>query len=90
MYSIVYTREAKHALDNLSIKKKRQIKDALERIVGNPRLGKRLIQELSGLWSYRSGDYRIIYKVEHQQVLIIVLAIGTRRDIYNKLSRKKQ
>ena len=90
MFSIIYTEESKSFIDKLILKKKRQIKDAIERLAQDPRLGKPLTQEFSGLWSYRSGDYRIIYRVKHRQVLIIILAIGHRRDIYEKLSRRYQ
>ena len=88
MYNLLYTEEAKSFIEKLPVKRRRQIKDAVERIAGEPALGKRLTHELSCLWSYRSGDYRIIYRVEHQKVLIIVLAVGHRRDIYKTISRR--
>lgn len=89
MYSILYTEEAKSVIDKLSLKKQRQIKDAVERIADNHSLGKRLTQELMGMWLYRSGDFRIIYRTEHHQLLIIILTIGHRKDIYKKIGRKK-
>ncbi len=44
--------------------------------------GKALEQNLKGLWRYRVGDYRIICSIEEEQVTILVLKIGHRRDIY--------
>lgn len=88
MYKIAYTKEAKQRIDRLSIKKKRQIKEAVERIAQNPDIGKPLTYELSGLFSYRSGDYRIIYRIYHKEILVIILTIGHRKDIYKKLRRK--
>lgn len=88
MFNLLYTEETKSFIEKLPVKKKRQIKDAVERLAAEPAIGKRLTHELSGLWSYRCGDYRIIYRVEHQRVLIIVLAVGHRRDIYQTLSRR--
>lgn len=85
MYNIVYTKEAKEKIGILDIKKKRQIKDAIERISQNPNIGKRLTHELSGLLSYRSGDYRIIYRVYHKEILVLILTIGHRKDIYKQL-----
>ena len=85
MYKIAYTREAKRKIDRLSIKRKRQIKEAIERIAQNPDIGKRLTHELSGLLSYRSGDYRIIYRIYHKEILILILTIGHRKDIYKKI-----
>ena len=88
MYKIAYTREAKRKIDRLSIKRKRQIKEAIERIAQNPDIGKRLSHELSGLLSYRSGNYRIIYRIYHKEILILILTIGHRKDIYRGLRQK--
>ncbi len=82
MYSVLYTKEAKESIDRLSIKKKRQIKDAVERIAQNPAIGKCLTGDLRGLLSYRSGDYRIIYRVDHKEITVVILTVGHRKDVY--------
>ena len=38
--------------------------------------------ELGEFWKYRVGDYRLICKIEDQQLLILVLRVGHRREIY--------
>jgi len=81
MYSVFYAREAKESIGRLSLKKKRQIKDAVERIAGNPEIGKYLTGDLKGLLSYRSGDYRIIYRIYYSEIMIIVLTVGHRKDV---------
>lgn len=88
MYEIAYTKEANDRIGKLDTKKKEQIKHAIERIAKDPDIGKRLLHEFSGLLSYRSGDYRIIYRIYHDKVLILILTIGHRKDIYKQLSRK--
>jgi mRNA interferase RelE/StbE len=88
MYKILYTKEAKTAIDKLPQKQKLQIKEAIERIAENPDTGKRLIHELKGLSSFRSGDYRIIYRIHHAEILVIILTLGHRKDIYKKASKK--
>lgn len=88
MYKILYTKEAKTAIEKLSLKKKHQIKEAVERIANNPEIGKHLTQELKGLSSYCSGDYRIIYRIYHNEILVLILAIGHRKDAYEQVSRK--
>lgn len=51
----------------------------------NPRIhGKGLIANRSGQWRYRIGDYRVIADIQDDRVLILVLSIGHRRDIYSK------
>ena len=88
MYRLVYTKEAKTAIDGLPVKIKRQIKNAVERISANPEIGKCLTQELKGLLSYRFGDYRVIYRVFHKEILVLILTVGHRKDIYRKTSGK--
>ena len=49
----------------------------------NPRaLGKALTANLSGLWRYRVGDYRIITEIQDEIITVLVLEIGHRREIY--------
>lgn len=49
----------------------------------NPRLhGKPLTANHSGKWRYRIGDYRVIAKIDDGQVIILVLEVGHRREIY--------
>jgi mRNA interferase RelE/StbE len=39
-------------------------------------------QRLGEFWKYRVGDYRLICKIEDERILILVLQIGRRRDVY--------
>jgi len=41
---------------------------------------------LGELWRYRVGDYRIICRIEDDRVLVLVLRIGHRSDVYKKAS----
>lgn len=52
-------------------------------LLDDPRaLGKALRANFSGLWRYRVGDVRIIVRIEFEQIIIVVLAVGQRSDIY--------
>ena len=46
------------------------------------RFGAPLKRELSGFWKYRLGDYRIICRIEERTVVVYVIRIGHRREIY--------
>ena len=46
------------------------------------RFGKALRGELAGLWRYRVGDYRMICSLKEGQMLVLVLRVGHRRDVY--------
>lgn len=49
----------------------------------NPRQhGKGLTANRSGQWRYRVGDYRLIAEIQDDEIIILILNIGHRRDIY--------
>ena len=51
----------------------------------DPRLfGKPLLHDKSGLWRYRVDHYRIICKIQDKEVVVLILRIGHRKDIYEK------
>lgn len=51
----------------------------------NPRAhGKALTANRSGQWRYRIGDYRLICKIEDNELIILALSIGHRKEVYEK------
>lgn len=50
----------------------------------NPRSIGQALQgsKLGEFWKYRVGDYRLICKIEDKQLLILVLHVGHRREVY--------
>ena len=49
----------------------------------NPRLkGKALVSNHSGEWRYRIGDYRLIANIQDDAVIILIIAVGHRKDFY--------
>lgn len=46
------------------------------------RFGKPLRRNLAGLWRYRVEDYRLICRLEDERVVVLVLRVGHRRDVY--------
>jgi mRNA interferase RelE/StbE len=55
-------------------------------LLGDPRsIGEALKgKKYKGLWKYRRGDYRIICRIVDEQISIVVVKIGNRREIYRK------
>ena len=56
-----------------------------DRIEGckDPRhFGESLKGHLAGLWRYRVGDYRIICEIQDEQLVVLALAVGHRREVY--------
>jgi mRNA interferase RelE/StbE len=49
----------------------------------DPRIhGKGLTANRSGEWRYRVGDYRLLAKIQDDKLIILVLTVGHRRDVY--------
>jgi mRNA interferase RelE/StbE len=84
-YHVFFTREAKRNVEKMDPSIKRIIKKAIESLAVNPAKGKPLSYDLAGLHSLRTSDYRIIYRVREKQLIIIVIAVGHRKEIYKKL-----
>ena len=59
-----------------------RVAQALDDLERHPFQGKPLKGELKGRYSYRVGSYRVIYLVRRQELLILIIDIGHRRDIY--------
>ena len=56
-----------------------------ERIAGSAdprRFGHALTGDRKGLWRYRIGDYRIVAAVEDNRFVVLVVAVGHRREVY--------
>jgi mRNA interferase RelE/StbE len=46
------------------------------------RFGKGLTANRSGQWRYRVGDYRLIAEIQDEKVIILILTVGHRREVY--------
>jgi len=84
MWKLEYTSAAERFIKTLDDKTKGKCKSVLEHLMTKPDLGKQLVGPLKGLRSLRFGKYRIIYKKEISRLIIIVITIGFRKDIYKK------
>ncbi|HWR98075.1 MAG TPA: type II toxin-antitoxin system RelE/ParE family toxin [Candidatus Methanoperedens sp.] len=80
-YSVVYKESVHRDLKNLSRAVVKRILDSIEReLVKKPESNPVLKGEFAGLRKYRVGDYRVIYVVLGNE--IVVLRIGKRKNIY--------
>jgi mRNA interferase RelE/StbE len=81
--------EADRQLDKLDPQVARRILKFLNqrvRTLDNPRsIGEALRgSKLGEFWKYRVGDHRLICSIEDRRVLILVLRIGHRREVYER------
>jgi mRNA-degrading endonuclease RelE of RelBE toxin-antitoxin system len=86
LYEIELTPEGLRHLDRLPPK----VRDAaialmLGGLADDPhRVGKPLVGQLSGLWSARRGDYRIIYEIDDSARVVLVHRVQHRRHAYRR------
>lgn len=59
-----------------------RIAHAIDTIASDPSVGVPLKGALKGLNKYRVGPYRIIYEIYHSRLLVIIIDIGHRKEIY--------
>ena len=81
-YTIETTQKVKKQIGKLTPLTKFRIANSLENLASDPYKGKMLKAQLKGLYSYRIGDYRIIYRIIKNQLIIQVIKVMHRRDVY--------
>jgi mRNA interferase RelE/StbE len=85
-WTIEFEERAKRDLSKLDKSIQREIVRYLETRISNshdPRsFGHALSHNLSGLWRYRVRDYRIVCKLEQDRLIVLVVAIGHRSQVY--------
>jgi mRNA interferase RelE/StbE len=83
-YRIELRPAAVRALHKLDPQVRRRVQGAIALLAQDPRPpGARALQGRPGL-RVRVGDYRIIYTIEEDVLLVVVVRLGHRRDIYDQ------
>ena len=84
-YKVNYKSSIIKDLKKLDKKQCKRLINKIEReLSSNPKKGKELIGEYKGLYSYRVGDYRVIYTILKDAILI--LKLGHRKNIYKSIN----
>jgi mRNA interferase RelE/StbE len=84
-FSIDITPLAREQIDALPRKVAGQVERKIISLSDNPRpAGYKPLQGkiFNGLCRIRSGDYRIIYRIEDARLVIVIVKVGNRKDIY--------
>lgn len=85
VWTLEYDAKARRQLRKLPRTVSDRILDGLEGVAQaeNPRLkGRAMAGKYAGYWRYRVGDYRVIARIEDKRVVIVVVALGHRREVY--------
>ena len=86
-WTIEISEKAFRALRKMDKQTARRIRNELSEIakLEDPRSrGKALTGNLAGVWRYRVGDYRILCDIEDGRLVILVVEVAHRREVYRR------
>mgnify|MGYP000411932344 FL=1 len=84
-YRIAISSAAARQLRKLDAQARRRIQAAIDLLSENPRpAGVKKLVGGGGEWRVRTGNYRIIYELNDDALLVLVLTVGHRRQIYRR------
>jgi mRNA interferase RelE/StbE len=84
VYSIVYTKQALKALQGMPRDTSKLIRQKISQIALSPFSPHQNVTKLLGRDGYRlrQGDWRVIYEIQQEKIVILVLEIGLRKEVY--------
>lgn len=82
-WTIRYARQAERAIDALDPPVRRRVMLAIDTLVGDPRSASN-VTKLQGRDEYRLrvGDWRVVYTLHEDVLLVLVVRVGHRREVY--------
>jgi len=82
-YRIQFTAKADRQLRKLSRGTQKKLSAAVDALASDPRpAGARYLRGREDLWRIRVGAYRIVYAIEDDRLVIVLVKLGHRRDVY--------
>jgi mRNA interferase RelE/StbE len=86
IWTVLFSRKAEKQLLKLDYSAQNKIREFIDKIMRmeNPRpLGHQLRGELSKYWRFRVGDYRLITEIIDHTLVIDIIRVGHRREVYD-------
>ena len=83
-YSLRIKASASKELSRVERADRERITDAIDRLREHPLVGEPLKGGMRGLRRIRVGDYRVLYEVQHDVLVILVVRVAHRRDAYRR------
>ena len=82
-YTVTLERQPQRALDSLRGDLLERILEALHALADNPRPpGVKMLKGQREHWRVRVGDWRIVYTIQDRALIVLVLRIANRREVY--------
>jgi len=85
-YRVVITKDALKEIDSIDRRADRtRIMERIHQLAGNPRpQGSKKLKGPLERYRLRQGDYRILYEVRDQLLIVSVVHVGHRKDVYRR------
>lgn len=83
MYKLYFKRSVKRDLKKIGESESLRILKAIKgKLLLNPSKGKPLKGKDGTLWSFRVGDYRVLYNFNDKELIVLIIRISHRKQIY--------
>ena len=83
MYAVEFLPSAARELTKLDIAVQRRLARVIDRLADDPRpTGAVKLRGADDVWRVRVGDYRILYRLEEDRLVVLIVKVGHRREVY--------
>ncbi len=87
-YSVEFTPRARKQFLSFEARPKKRVARAVDALSENPRpAGHKKLSGADTLYRIRVGDFRIVYEIHDSRLVVLVITIGHRGDVYKVLLR---
>ena len=88
-YAVAFKPAAVRQLRKLPEDGRRRVAARIDALAAEPRQADaEALQGASDLYRIRVGDYRVVYQLQRTALVILVVRIGHRRDVYRRMRRE--
>ena len=89
-YRVELLPAARRQLEKCEPAVKQRLKTAIDRLATNPRpAGSKRLKGLADLLRIRVGEYRILYRVVDERLVVLIIRVGHRREVYRAAARRR-
>lgn len=83
MYEVIVGKQVLKQLEKIPLADYKRIKSALTSLASNPRPQGYLKLKGRDAYRIRVGNYRIIYEVQDDKLVVLIITIAHRKDVYD-------
>lgn len=86
-YTVVFSKSADKSLSALDKQTQQRILEKLKELKTNSKnLDIKKLKGHDALYRLRVGQFRVVYTIQHEQIVIYIVVVGHRRDVYQRLN----